>query len=73
MLLSGHEPFSRRTAVSARSLNSSPTLYYILAAGEHRATWDGRDDAGRRVAPGVYLYRIHAGAFRSSRKLSILP
>jgi len=29
-----------------------------LRAGEHTATWDGRDQAGREVAAGVYLARL---------------
>jgi hypothetical protein len=29
--------------------------------GEHRATWDGRDDAGRSVAAGVYFVRVRGG------------
>lgn len=29
-----------------------------FAAGRHRATWDGRDTAGRAAASGVYLYRL---------------
>lgn len=32
-----------------------------LAAGEHRASWDGRDDDGNAVASGVYFARLHAG------------
>ena len=28
--------------------------------GEYDRTWDGRDDAGRRVPPGLYLCRIEA-------------
>ena len=28
-----------------------------LAAGEHRLTWDGRDDEGQPVASGAYLYQ----------------
>jgi hypothetical protein len=29
-------------------------------AGYHRAIWDGRDESGRQVASGIYLYRIEA-------------
>ena len=33
------------------------------AAGVYRETWDGRDGAGTRVAPGLYLCRVgvHSG------------
>ena len=27
-------------------------------AGQHQFTWDGRDDAGGRVAPGLYILEI---------------
>jgi hypothetical protein len=30
----------------------------VRAAGGYRARWDSRDDDGRRVSSGVYLYRI---------------
>jgi len=30
--------------------------------GAHEFTWDGRDDSGRKVSPGVYLYRISLDA-----------
>ena len=33
----------------------------LRPAGEHRVTWDGRDDAGRAVATGGYIYRISGG------------
>jgi hypothetical protein len=36
-----------------RSLHSGP-----LPAGRHWFTWDGRNDAGRAVASGVYLCRL---------------
>lgn len=29
-------------------------------AGAHAVAWDGRDHTGRRVASGVYFYRLHA-------------
>ena len=31
-----------------------------LPAGDNEVTWDGRDDAGRRLSAGVYLYRIES-------------
>jgi len=30
------------------------------ASGSHRAAWDGRDEAGRSVANGVYFLRLRA-------------
>ncbi|HDQ99724.1 MAG TPA: T9SS type A sorting domain-containing protein [candidate division WOR-3 bacterium] len=37
--------------------------------GRQTVTWDGRDDAGRAAARGVYLYRLEAGGRSISRKL----
>jgi hypothetical protein len=42
------------------------------AADRHLVSWDGRDDAGRAVAGGVYFYRIDAGAFVETRKLLLM-
>lgn len=41
-----------------RTLHSGETL----TAGHYRTAWNGRDDAGRSVASGVYLYRLIARA-----------
>ena len=30
----------------------------LLPAGNYRIAWDGRDDRGRLVAPGVYFYQL---------------
>jgi len=38
-------------------------------AGQHEALWDGRDDAGREVASGVYLCRVEAGGSALTRKV----
>lgn len=42
------------------------------AAGDHSILWDGCDDQGRAVASGVFLYKIHAGKYSSSRKMVLL-
>ena len=43
-----------------------------LQAGFHRVHWDGRDDAGRVLASGVYLYRLVIADRVLTRKLTLL-
>jgi hypothetical protein len=42
----------------------------VLPAGSHAAQWDGTDEGGRRVAPGVYLYRLETPGESASRKIT---
>ena len=41
-------------------------------AGYHRLRWNGRDDAGRPVASGMYLYRLVTDESVLTRKLMLL-
>lgn len=41
-------------------------------AGRHEAHWDGRDEQGRTVASGVYLYRLVAGGFAQTNRMVLL-
>ena len=41
-------------------------------AGYHRLRWNGRDDAGRSVASGMYLYRLVTDEAVLTRKLMLL-
>ena len=41
-------------------------------AGTYTLSWDGRDESGRRVATGVYLYQLNAGNFTQTRKMTLL-
>jgi hypothetical protein len=48
-----------------------------LNAGSYRdksraAYWDGRNELGEKVASGVYVYQLHAGIFRSARKMIVV-
>jgi hypothetical protein len=43
-----------------------------VPAGEHVARWDGCDAAGRPVAPGIYLFRLTAGAESRSGRLVVV-
>jgi hypothetical protein len=38
-------------------------------AGEHEARWNGRDEEGRELPQGLYLYRLEAGTHRGGGKL----
>ncbi|MCB0313680.1 MAG: T9SS type A sorting domain-containing protein, partial [Calditrichaeota bacterium] len=42
------------------------------AAGEYRVQWDGRDQAGRSVVSGVYIYRLSVGGTAQSRKMILM-
>ncbi|MBK7190065.1 MAG: hypothetical protein IPH86_15695 [bacterium] len=42
------------------------------AAGRHEVAWSGRDHLGREVGAGVYIYRLKAGRYESSRRMTLL-
>jgi len=43
-----------------------------LSAGTHRLTWDARDETGRSVSSGMYVYRLVAGDFSDTRTMILL-
>ena len=43
-----------------------------LDAGEHTVRWDGRDDAGRFLPTGVYLYRLADRAAVATGRVTLL-
>ncbi|RKZ09945.1 hypothetical protein DRQ50_14765, partial [bacterium] len=43
-----------------------------MAAGEYSVVWDGTDEAGRRVASGVYVYRLRGGGEVRGRVMTML-
>ena len=40
--------------------------------GKYQVIWGGKDQYGQSVSAGMYIYRIEAGSFRSTKKLILL-
>jgi len=63
--------------VSLQLFNVRGQLIRVLvnshkSAGRYQAVWDGKDDSGRVVASGVYIYRLHAGEDSEVKKMALL-
>ncbi len=65
----------RRLAPSAAVPGTLPAGRYGRPAGDapgtcdDRFAWDGRDETGATVRPGVYVYRLTAPGFRDSKRI----
>ncbi len=57
-------------ALDGRRVWSAPVG--VQRAGRHEIRWDGRDDAGQSVAPGIYLARVEAETDKG-REVRMLP
>jgi hypothetical protein len=69
-----HWQVPTKQPVSLRVYNTAGRLVRVLEEGErapgrYSTRWNGRDDAGRRLAAGVYFYALEAGERRLSRKV----
>ena len=80
-------PFRGDTTIGFKQTVNSPTtitVYNIKGqliktltnqpfnSGEHDVTWDGKDDQGRSVSPGLYFYKIKSGKFCTSGKMILM-
>ncbi len=80
-------PFNSSTQIPYRVSTAGPVrlvIYNALgqpvrtlvdefqAPGAYQVLWDGRNHRGIRVANGVYLYRLQAGAGTRGRKMMVL-
>ena len=64
-------------AVSLKIYNLNGQLVRTLASGQHnsgyhQAMWDAKDDAGRKVADGVYIYKLACGEFNHAKKMVLV-
>ena len=43
-----------------------------MPAGRHTVPWDGLDESGKRLASGVYLYRLEADGYSKYYKMTMM-
>ena len=62
------------TTESRPAADGFPALFRQahVAAGDHEVRWDGRDEAGKRVASGVYLYQLRSRDFVETKRMVLL-
>jgi hypothetical protein len=41
-------------------------------SGRHQLLWDGKDDGGRLVAPGIYVFRVKVATDAGSSGTSLV-
>lgn len=67
----------RASEVSLKIYNSAGRLIRtlekrFLSSGTRSVVWDGKNDRGREVSAGIYLYKIQAGEFSQTRKAVLI-
>jgi len=67
----------QRSEVSLRVYNIAGQCVKTLLSNEmdrgvHNVSWNGRNESGKRVASGVYFYRLEAGDNTATRKMVVL-
>jgi hypothetical protein len=80
-------PFNPETRISyylPEGCEVKLTIYNILGrrvrtlfegyqnAGMKTLVWDGNDDQGTQLSSGIYFYRLQAGNFNQTRKMSLI-
>ena len=43
-----------------------------MSSGRYTVYWDGRDEGGKTVPSGVFVYRISASDFHASKRMMVL-
>lgn len=65
-------PGNERVTIDAYDITGSLVARVYDAVGGRKGVWDGRNAEGRRVAPGVYFYRIRVGDRVHTEKVFVL-
>jgi len=67
----------KATELTLKVYDATGRVIRTLAVGNqepgiYRIYWNGTDNSGKKVASGIYFYRLETGNFMATRKLTIL-
>jgi hypothetical protein len=68
----------KQTSVTLRIFDLAGRLVDVpvegenLPAGTHTATWNGRDPQGRAMSSGTYFYRLEAGGYTETKRMTLI-
>ena len=80
-------PFYPKTSISYSLKNNSKVILEIynikgqkvktlvnsnVNVGNHKVFWNGKDDSGKAVSSGIYLYRLQAEKYTKIRKMVLM-
>ncbi len=68
-------PEGRNVKIIIYDLNGSKVTELVnnyQDAGTYEVTWNGKNDLGKQVASGTYIYQVKAGSFSQSKKMVML-
>ena len=44
----------------------------VLPVGRHSVAWDGKDENGNRVSPGIYFYKMDTNNYSQTKKMILM-
>jgi len=68
-------PSSTKVTLAVYNLLGQEILVLVdeeMSSGTKSVRWDGKDRVGRAVASGVYVYKLLAGQFSETRRMTLL-
>jgi aminopeptidase N len=69
---SGERPHVNLTIYDVRGRRVETLVDSDLEPGDHRIVWNGRNERGKPVSSGIYLYTLRTGGEIVTRKMTIL-
>jgi len=60
------------TVVDLSGRRVSELLHETLGRGLHVTQWDGRNSRGQDVPSGVYFYRLQAGSYQVTSRMTLV-